>query len=195
MGTNPDRSFASVLVQSKEFKTKFSLFPTYVAPNEDLTPEAIGTLITSMEEKFDAVADQEENEKSARDDRHDLFFEGDDSLMEILPFIGSSVKSHYGKDSSETELTMGLINDLRGGKPVNAGTNSTSERSYASMAGHFTELISTLDSFDPAYAPANTNITIAALTTRNTALQTAMTNVATEETKTRLLKDQRNEVF
>ena len=56
---------------------------------------------------------------------------------------------------------------------------SQSERSYGSITQHFADIIATVTALGTDYAPVNTNIKIAALTTKMNTIKTANNNVTT----------------
>jgi hypothetical protein len=105
----------------------------------------------------------------AVDTRQKAFYSEDKSIRELVTNIMATLRAQYGKDSKEVGSLVELANKTRGvtkrktTETTDAKKVSTSQQSYASIVQNFADLIASLEALNPAYAPANPDITMEVL--------------------------------
>lgn len=117
--------------------------------------------------------------------RKDLIVKGEDGLQKSISPIRSYMQAMYGRQDQQfinLNKIMHQITGFKAGrekKKPDETSNSTSQRSYASVTQAFSDLLAILGALQPAYNPPNESISLPKLQEKYqqiTELNTAVTN-------------------
>jgi hypothetical protein len=192
MASFSENTFGARIANAEAISTHLKSFTGFVAPTTDTAIASLDTLIASLKTENSVIATKKFAYATAVDVRAKLFFKTPDCVEKLLSPITSSVKAKLGKTSKPAIDIAALAVKIRGEKKKKDNTPPTeetaakkkdpvsqSERSYGSITQHFADIIATVTALGTDYAPVNTNIKIAALTTKMNTIKTANNNVTT----------------
>jgi hypothetical protein len=190
MASFSENTFGARIANAEAISTHLKSFTGYVAPTTDTSIASVDTLITSLKTENSGIATKKFAYSAAVDVRAKLFFKTPDCVEKLLSPITAAVKSKLGKTSKPATDIAALAVKIRGEKKKKDDTPPTdetegkkkdpvsqSERSYGSMTQHFADIIATVTALGTDYAPVNTNIKVAALTTKIGTIKTANNTV------------------
>jgi hypothetical protein len=185
MASQSEKTFGSRLYNAEQLATNLATFTGYVPLTPETAAAAYTTFINQLKTNNTAISTAQANFSVVVDDRQNQFQKSPTSLVKTLPPILAFVKAKFGKQSPQAEEVTRLVNNIRGENTSKLKRNeegefvSQSHRSYGSQTQYFADLIATLESYGPAYSPANTTITIENLQDKLEALNEANTQVTT----------------
>jgi hypothetical protein len=150
-------SFASRTARAQNFYILIKKFKNYTPPRYEESADGFGELIERIiqaninETKYNA----EYRFKVA--DRRKKFLNGNDSVMRTFLYVRNFVASFYGLNSRESEMIDDIVWKMRTNSYARAKSTvkkedvkkkrSDADRSYSSMTGNFTEMVTLLKGF------------------------------------------------
>jgi hypothetical protein len=198
MSSKTEHSFGARLKGSEDLVTNLETYIEYVPPDASMSVESMKTLITSAKSSNDVEAEKLEAYTIAVDTRFNNFH-SDDGIIKKLTMIRGAVQAQYGYHSKEAEDASAIIRKFRSKKKESSSSDanavSQNQLSYGSLLQHLSDLISTLNTFNPAFNPANTEFTITNLEAKYTALNTLNTNVTLAFNYLQNARNSRNSIF
>jgi len=201
MPSTSENTTGSRILNAETIVKHVSSFATYVPLRPTESVANMQTVITSLKTSNTNEASKLQAYSLAVENRQKLFSKDSDSLKKILSPIGSSVKAQYGKNSKEAKDCMGLINKIRGNRPIKDKAKPTensisqSETSYGSITQAFSDLIAGVTVLAPAHNPANNAVKLPQLNTKLAQIQTANTGVVSAYGNLQKERKTRNDLF
>ena len=193
-----EQSFGKKLENANALSTLISGFTGFVTLNPLVSVAALNTLTSDIKGANSNVAGNLQSYTMTIDQKQKVFNVGPTSIKKITTPVIANVRSLYGKTSQEAESVNNFVVKIRGekvAKPTanaNAETISKSQRSYGSVLQNFSDMITTLDSFETPYQSAKTDYTIASLILKKDEATLINTKSVQEFGKLKLARDTRN---
>lgn len=133
-------------------------------------------LIASFKGENNSIASKKSAYSKAVDVRQQLFFKSSDSVTKLLSPVTSAVRAKLGKSAKPVADITALVVKIRGEKKEAV---SQSQRSFASITQHFTDIVTTLTDLGADYAPANNAYKLLVLNTKVANIKKANDDVTT----------------
>lgn len=164
-------SFASRLRAAQDTLTVLKSKEDYVPLRQEESKEGFESLIDTVIAANTAIINLYKEKKLMVKERHDLFYTGTDSVMNIISTLKNNVKFQFGKNSGEFELLKEISSRMkyvRSQIPVTTDSEPASEtvqilktrtvksgeRTFASLTKIFNDFVTTIDSFG-GFSPSN----------------------------------------
>lgn len=161
-------SFGNRYTKAREFMEYLDLLPNFNPGVDNLLPNKVRELITSIEEANTSVASKNSILQTERDERLALI-RGENGLIsrasQIRDYLASILpKSKKAKDYERAQKIVQRMRGVTKKPSANAdgslpSTNSTIEVSYGSILSSGRELLEVIK-LVPGYAPSNANLTV-----------------------------------
>lgn len=201
MASTSEVTIGAKVTNAEKISTNLKAFAGYAPSDPALTAAELDTLINNTKAKNTEAASAAQEYSAAVDTRQNLFQKDSNSLIKVMSPIGATVRASFGKTSKEASDITAMITKIRGvkvKKPTKEPTAdfvSQSKRSYGSMTQNFSTMITTLTKYGAKYAPVNTDITIATLQTKLTALTAANIAVTATYGQLKEKRDDRSDLY
>jgi hypothetical protein len=167
-----EKSFGQRYTKGRELVEYLRTLPSYSPGNPDLEPPALATLLNDVDAANNDAASKLSVLSTEREARYNLY-KAENGLIKRCSQIRDYVASIHadGKKSLDYKKLQRAVQNLRGiriskkppaGSPVK--TSSTSEVSFGSMLKVGKDVLEVIK-LVPAYAPSNSNLTVANFTT------------------------------
>ncbi len=184
MSSNSEVSYGARIGNAEKLVAALQNFNGYVPVKPEYSINNYSTLITEIKSENNTVATNKQSYSLAVDNRQRIFDTGDDSIKKLLSPINGAIKVIYGRTAKEATDAAAIIAKIRGANikkssstTPNEETVSQSYQSYNSKVQFFSDLIVNLTNFGNNYTPANTTLTVPALTAKYNSAVTANAEV------------------
>ena len=183
MASTSEVTIGAKVANAEKLLTHLKSFVGFNPPTPELSGTELNTRIDKIKSQNIDAAGTAQTYSAAVDTRQKLFQKDSDSLIKILPSLGATVRSAFGKTSKEAADVASLITKIRGVKTKKPDKDATaefvsqSERSFGSMTQNYSDLIVRLEKYGANYNPSNATIKLAALKDKLTKLTDANNKV------------------
>ncbi len=203
MGSISNKSFASNLAKTKEFKIILEATPEYSPPDKTVSAEELHKNIVKAGKIMERIATLEVVVSDTLGERRQLYSKAEDSLIKRLSPIINFVEAVKGKDNSYSKSIKKLIRQIRGvntkkkNEDPNKDTKTRSniERTFGSRWTDLGKIIANLSSMGKEYNPPNEIITLASLKILHQRMEDTNTKAAEKKAMLKNEREKRKEIF
>jgi hypothetical protein len=168
MASKSEITFGTKIANAEAIATHVKSFTDFVPPTENTSMANYETLIGEFKGENNSITSKKTSYSNEVDTRQKLFFKNLDSVNKSLSPITSAVKAKLGKSAKPVATLTALVVKIRGekkAKPKDPKADdavdkkkedvSQSQRSFASITQHFTDIVTTVTDLGTDYAPVN----------------------------------------
>lgn len=190
MASKTEITFGTKVANAEAIATHVKSFNGFVPPTENTSMVNYEALIASFKGENNSITSKKSAYSKAVDVRQQLFFKSSDSVTKLLSPVTSAVRAKLGKAAKPVTDITALVVKIRGEKkPKDPKADeaadkkkeavSQSQRSFASITQHFTDIVTTLTDLGTDYAPANNAHKLTVLNTKVANVKKANDDVTT----------------
>ena len=209
MKRKSEQTLGKYLATAQNLANTLAGFSNFKSPAADVTLEQLNQIITDID-KINAVAAAKKSIWSLTiEERQKIFDKEKDSVKSLLRPIRLAVRAQYGTNSKHATDVSGHVKNMRprsvmkktGATSANATAVeestgiSRSHRSKGSITKSFSDLVSAIAQFTPAFEPGNEAISMQSLLVKHQQLVTVSDKLNSNYAEWKTAMNRRNEQY